>query len=301
MGHGVPGSCQRRLDHGMAVKYAFSPEVQGECHWTLRPWYLLGMQIFDTLAQIPDDHVLVVSHFAPWWEPLRSWIQEGRPWIEIEYGYWGLDTPRRDSRRVTYCGHHNTKLRHTPWRRDHVFPEPHIRPWQHCTEGYVLVPMPHQEIVLQRTGESLQQWQERLSAEIRLYWPGEIKWRQKTSSKQSRFLRLVQELDNAYAVVGERTMACAESVLLGVPAYSVDHSIVTPLMGPIRNLQTNYGPDRTAWWQHVCWSQFHATEFSTAAPAALTEFYQITGTVENVDRYRPAHFPDHSSELQLVH
>jgi hypothetical protein len=46
-------------------------------------------------------------------------------------------------------------------------------------------------------------------------------------------------------------------------------------MGGIENLKTISYPDRQNWWEHICWSQFHATEFTTIAPAELTEQYQI--------------------------
>lgn len=285
----------------MAINYAWSPEIRGECHWTLRPWYSLGMKVYDKLSHIPSDHVLVVSHFAPWWEPLRSWIAEGRAWIEIDYGYWGLDTPRRETRRVTYCGHHNTNTRPRPWSRVDCFSQPATQDWQKRLGDYVLVPMPLGEILMQRTGESITDWQQRMTEAIRPYWSGDIRWRSKAGSKNLRFARLQQELAHAHAMVGERTMACAESVALGVPAYSVDHSIVTPLMGGVENLANPAYPDRSDWWDHVCWSQFHAKEFDTDAPAVLTEFYQITGTAENVDRYRPADLLDHSSEPQPAH
>jgi hypothetical protein len=63
--------------------------------------------------------------------------------------------------------------------------------------------------------------------------------------------------------------------LLGTPAFTVDNSMTTLLMGGIENLKTISYPDRQNWWEHICWSQFHATEFTTIAPAELTEQYQI--------------------------
>jgi hypothetical protein len=87
------------------MKYAFARDLPGEhAKWTLQPWRLRGLREFDRLQDVPDDYVVIASHFAPWWSPLREYIAEGRPWIEIEYGYWGPDTPRRETRRVTYCG-----------------------------------------------------------------------------------------------------------------------------------------------------------------------------------------------------
>ena len=83
------------------------------------------------------------------------------------------------------------------------------------------------------------------------------------------------QIQNAYAVVGERTMACVQACLLGTPAFTVDNSMTTLLMGGIENLKTLNYPDRSDWWEHICWSQFTVEEFNSIAPAELTERYQI--------------------------
>jgi hypothetical protein len=72
-------------------------------------------------------------------------------------------------------------------------------------------------------------------------------------------------------------MATVEACLLGVPGFTVDASMSTLLLGNIENLATPPQPDRTAWWEHICWSQFNRAEFETATPADLVEQYQIQG------------------------
>ena len=260
----------------MAIKYAWSPEVKGDYEsWSLRPWRRHGLTVFDHLHQIPEDHVLVVSHFAPWWTPLREWIAAGRPWIEIEYGYWGLDTPRRATRRVTYCGHHNMHIHPRPYSRSQLFAEPAQHPWQPLSGEYVLVPMPVNEILMQRTGENTVEWCKRIEDQIKPYWSGSIVWRPKAGSKATRFQKFQQQLQQAHAVVGERTMACVEACLLGIPAYTVDDSITTLLMGGVENLAKPQYPDREDWWDHIAWSQFHVDEFINGNIAELVELYQI--------------------------
>ena len=261
----------------MAIKYAWSPEVTAEYEkWSLLPWKKKGLKTFEHLRQIPYDHVLVVSHFAPWWSPLKEWIAAGRPWIEIEYGYWGLDTPRRATRRVTYCGHHNLKVYSRPYSRSHLFPNPTQRSWQQRTGDYVLVPEPVGAILLQRTGETIDQWRARIEQHIRPHWSGTIVYRPKAGSKTTRFQKYQEQLQQAHAVVGERTMASVESCLLGIPAYTVDVSMTTLLMGGVENLGNLQYPDRTDWWDHIAWSQFHINEFETGTtPADLVELYQI--------------------------
>lgn len=260
----------------MAVKYAWSPEVKGDYEsWSLKPWQRHGMKTFDKLKQIPNDHVLLVSHFAPWWSPLKEWIAAGRPWIEIEYGYWGPDTPRRATRRVTYCGHHNMHIRSRPYSRAPMFQQPAQAAWQQRTGNYVLVPMPINEILQQRTGLTTPEWCAKIETEIRKHWSGPIVWRPKAGNKSTRFQKFCEQLEQAHAVVGERTMACVESVLLGIPAYTVDQSVTTLLMGGVENLANIQYPDRTDWWDHIAWSQFHVDEFVNGTVAEMVELYQI--------------------------
>lgn len=258
------------------VKYAHAQDIAGENEkWSLTPWRLKGLSEFSKVAAVPDNYVLVVSHFAPWWDPLKQYIEEGRPYIEIEYGYWGPDTPRRQTARVTYKGHHNMIMRPVPYSRSNLFVTPQLQDWRKTPGQYVLGIQPVEEVLKERTGETLEQFRQRMTNAVAPYWSGEIRWRKKMGAKLSRFETFRQQLLGAHAVVGERTMACVEACLLGVPAYTVDSSMTTLLMGSIENLAHPQYPDRARWWEHICWSQFARSEFETTAPADLTEQYQI--------------------------
>ncbi len=258
------------------MKYAWCAEVKGGFEsWSLAPWRRLGLEIYDHLQEIPEDRILLASHFAPWWEPLRSWIAAGRPWIEIEYGYWGPDSKWRETRRVTYCGHHNLRIHPVPFSRSDIFSVPQRKSWRDSEGDYVVIVMPVAEILAQRTGQSMEQWRAYMEAQVRRYWTGPIVWREKTGSRRTRFAHFSQQIATAHAVVGERTMSTTEACLLGVPGFTVDHSMSTLLMGGLENLANPGRPDRDAWWEHISWSQFHVAEFQSDLPARLTELYQI--------------------------
>lgn len=260
----------------MTIKYAYAHDMPGEhARWTLAPWRIRGLKEFARVADVPRDHVLISSHHPPWREPLKSWIAQGGNYIEIEYGYWGPDTPRRETRRVTYNGHHNLNIRPQPWSRSNLFTMPEHQPWRRTSGEYVLGIQPVEVILQERTGENLEQFRFRIEQQIRQYWSGPIQWRKKYGAKTGRFVSFVEQLKNAHAVVGERTMACVESCLLGVPAYTVDNSMTSLIMGGIENLGNIQYPDRIAWWEHICWSQFNRAEFDTTTPADLVEQYQI--------------------------
>jgi hypothetical protein len=260
-------------------KYAFAYDMPGEhAKWTLSPWLQRGLKFFDRVANIPDDYILIATHYAPWWSPLKEYIAEGRPYIEIEYGYWGPDTPRRETRRVTYNGHHNMNMRPVPHSRTHLFPTPEHYPWRTTPGDYIIGIQPVEEILLQRTGENLEQFRIRLAEIVKPYWSGPIHWRKKRGgAKPGRFDSYVEQLKQAHAVIGERTMATVEACLLGVPGFTVDASMSTLLVGNIENLTTPPRPDRSTWWEHICWSQFNREEFFTTVPADLVEQYQIQG------------------------
>ena len=243
--------------------------------WSLTPWRRKGLREFARVADIPEGYILISSHHPPWREPLRSWIAQGRPYIEIDYGYWGPDTPRRQTARVTYNGHHNLNIQPIPYNRSHLFPDPPQRLWKLSRGDYVLGIQPVEVILQERTGENLQQFRQRITDTIKPYWSGPIVWRKKTGAKTARFETFQQQVAGAYAVVGERTMACVESCLLGVPGYTVDRSMSTLLVGGIEHLADPVLPDRFQWWEHICWSQFHRSEFETTTPADLVEQYQI--------------------------
>lgn len=258
------------------MKYAFARDMPGEnAKWSLTPWRLKGLKEFARVSDIPEGYILISSHHPPWREPLRSWIAQGRPYIEIEYGYWGPDTPRRQTARVTYNGYHNLNIRPVPYSRSHLFPTPEHRPWRKTSGEYVLAIQPVESILTERTGENMEEFRQRLTAAIRPHWDGPIKWRKKMGAKLARFETFQEQLVNAHAVIGERTMACAEACLLGVPAYTVDNSMTTLLMGSVNNLSNIQYPDRSSWWEHICWSQFNRAEFETSTPADLVEQYQI--------------------------
>ena len=129
---------------------------------------------------------------------------------------------------------------------------------------------------MERTGETLIEWRQRMSEIISPYWSGPIMFRKKAGKKELRFQNFCNQMERAHAVVGERTMACAEACLHGIPAYTIDQSITTLLMGGIENLTNIQYPDRKDWWEHICWSQFTVDEFTNGtAPADLVEQYQI--------------------------
>lgn len=260
------------------MKYAWCHDMRGEhWKWSLTPWRLRGLREFECVANVPDDYVLISSHVPPWASPLREYIAEGRPWIEIEYGYWGPDTPRRETRRVTYCGHHNLQIKPVSCSRSHLFPQPQIQPWRETPGEYLLGIEPVEVVLQQRTGENMEQFHARIENAVRPYWNGPIRWRRKVGAKHPRFQTFTEQLKLAHAVIGERTMACVESCLLGVPGYTVDVSMSSLLMGGVENLAASARPDRQAWWEHICWSQFNRAEFDTTTPADLVEEYQISG------------------------
>jgi hypothetical protein len=258
------------------MNYASSLDTtgKGQSH-LLYPWKQKGLINYDTISEVPDDCILVVPHFAPWCEPLKSYIQSGRPYIEIEYGYWGLGNTMNKPRRVTYNNFHNLNYNRFITDRTTLFNQPEILPYKNNPDGDVLVILPHRKTCWLRTGLKIQHYEKKITTQIRKFYSGNLTFRYKQKGSNGRWESFLEDLQGIKAVIGERTVACAEANLLGIPAYSVDNSITTLLTGELKNINNITFPDRSKWFQHICHSQFLVEEFQTTTPADITEIYQI--------------------------
>jgi len=264
-------------------KYAIVESILDKKNlWIYNPWIAKGALFFKTFDQVPKDYI-VVAHYPCWLEPLKEWADQGMKFIEIEWGYWGerpaQGKARINTRRVSYCHSHNIKMKSTPYARSNLL-KPEISPWKKNRGDYLLLIEPNPEWVTKRTGLEFNKWKHRFLDTISPYWSGPMRWREKRGgAKAGRFDSFKRDLEGCFAVIGERTMACAEAILLGYPAYTIDESIVTPLMGnDLSVLLDPVLPDRSNWLEHVAWSQFHITEFSKGSSVAdMVEQYQING------------------------
>lgn len=262
----------------LKIKYAVVDSlIDKHNRWAAEPWIKKGAQRFSSIKDVPDDYILLAIHFAPWWSPLKEWIEKGNKWIEIDYGYWGHNMPRRNTRRVTFCNSHNLRMNPAPYSRLHTL-DPSVQDWKTKRGQYVIVIEPQPETLLERSGVHLSEWKLNIQTTIKKYWAGDILWRKKRGGKDSqRWPEFVSQLENSYAVIGERTMACAEAAMLGYQAYTIDYSIVSLLMGDnLENLTTLKMPDRSEWLNHIAWSQFNKEEFLTSYTVAeMVETHQI--------------------------
>lgn len=260
------------------IKYAIVDQlIDKSHHWVVQSWIKLGAEKFHSIKEVPPNYVLLSVHFAPWWSPLKEWIEAGNKWIEVDYGYWGHNLPRRNTRRVTYCGSHNLKFKSAPFSRlDKI--DPPISDWRAKRGNYLLVIEPQREMIFQRTNVGLEEWKVNLRNTLAEFWDGEIIWRRKRGSKDpNRWPEFISQLEGCYGVIGERTMACVEAAILGFQSYTIDYSLVSLLMGTkLSDLSQLRTPDRREWLNHIAWSQFTKEEFLEGTEVALmTEQYQI--------------------------
>lgn len=261
------------------IKYAYCKEVieNKSSNWILAPFIKKGATEFSSVADIPNDYVLISCHHPPWRSPYKEWIAKGNNHIEIDYGYWGVNNPRRNTRRVTYNGSHNLNMRPVPSSRLHTL-NPRIKKWQKKRGDTLLVIEPQQGIIFERTGVTLGDWKLNIEKQIRQFWDGPIKFRRKSGGKNpARWPTFLEDLAASHAVIGERTMACVEAVMCGIPAYTVDHSAVSLIMGnDITQIKNPQFPDRTEWLEHIAWSQFTPEEFANNTFVVdCLESYQI--------------------------
>ena len=261
-------------------KYALVREITDQKFMKfLNPWKILGAKTYNFCRDVPLDEIIVTYHWPGWLDPLKSWVSQGGNYIEMEYGYWGeLNSKGKTlTRRITYNNSFNLTIKSVPYSRKQLF-STRLQDWKLDRGDYLLIPMPNSEYLYKRKGLTLEQWQEEILNIINPYWDGPIRWRKKRGAKGGRRqLTFESDLQGCYAVLGERTMACAEALMLGYPAYTVDDTIVTPLMGKnLLNLKNPVLHNREQWFEHVSWSQFHEYElFNGASVALMVEEYQI--------------------------
>jgi len=261
------------------MKYAICPQVTVASRdgWMLEPWIKRGAKIFKAVDQIPNDYILISCHVPPWHSPYKEWIAKGNNYIEIDYGYWGVNNPRRNTRRVTYNGSHNLKFNNVPFSRLDTL-NPKIEDWKTNRGDYLLLIQPQPTMLEQRTGKLFSDWKTELLLNLKQHWDGPVKWRHKSGGKRlDRWETFLEDLKGCHSVVGERTMACVEAVMLGYPAYTTDFSAVSILMGTdLGAINNPVFPDRTDWLEHIAWSQFSPEEFHNHTLVAdLVEQYQI--------------------------
>lgn len=265
-------------------KYAIVEEIVNKKRsWLYAPWIKKGAVTFKSFQDVPDDFI-ILADYPPWLEPLKTWAENGGKFIEFEWGYWGEkvlkgNKARIQMYRVTYCHSHNINMRAVPFSRFHTL-NPSPEEWKINRGDTLLLIEPNHEFVTMRTGLPFEEWKELFLLKITPYWDGPMRWRHKRGGgKANRFKSYKRDLETSFAVVGERTMACVEAVMLGYPAYTVDMSAVTPLMGnDLTVLKNPILPDRTQWFEHIAWSQFHKSEFEDGTSVAdMVEMYQIDG------------------------
>jgi hypothetical protein len=262
------------------IKYAIVKQiVPDKAMRFLNPWLLLNAKVFETCDQVPLDHIIVSYHWPGWLDPLKSWVDKGGKYIEIEYGYWGDINSKGKTlaRRITYNNSFNLNMKSVPYSRKKIFFS-RIQDWKEVRGEYLLIPMPNQDFLFMRKGITIEQWKTEMLGILESVWDGPIKWREKRGAKGGlRQLTFENDLRECFAVVGERTMACAEAIMLGYPAYTIDDTIITPLMG--KDLSVLKNPilhDREQWFEHVAWSQFYDEEFKDGDKVArMVEQYQI--------------------------
>jgi len=260
-------------------KYAICPQVieNNSSNWILQPFIRAGAKTFNTVQEIPNDYILISVHHPPWRSPYKEWIEKGNKHIEIDYGYWGLNIPRRNTRRVTFGGSHNLNMRDVPYSRLKTL-DPKVEDWKQKRGNQILVIEPQQGIILERTGVPLETWKKNMLDTIQEFWDGPVKFRRKAGGKNpARWPTFLEDLQASTGVIGERTMACVEAVILGYPAYTVDYSAVSLIMGTdIKKILNPEFPDRTKWLEHIAWSQFTPEEFSNGTFVVdCLEQYQI--------------------------
>lgn len=125
----------------------------------------------------------------------------------------------------------------------------------------------------------LKEWTEQTIAEIKKYTNRPIKIRAKPDTRAARLQNTIfDDLNNCWAMVTYNSIAAVESVMSGVPAFTLAPTAADPVCDKdLSNLEdpTLYHKDQLrAWAYHLAHGQFHISELKNGAALRMLENYE---------------------------
>ena len=216
---------------------------------------------FDALARLPGELLPVVGCTPELRPIIDGWRANGRPWCYWDRGYmrrvFATDLPPG-----TNGGYYRWHLEAFQMRavRD-VAPDRwqamKTRLWDWQRDGrHIVVAEPTPTYA---RFHGIEGWTDRTVAQLQQLTDRPIIRRDKEMQRFGR--RLHEDLRGAHALVAHGSNAAVESVIMGCPVF-VDDSSAAALVGRtnLRDIENPTYPDRTAWVQSLCYSQFNERE-----------------------------------------
>jgi len=122
-------------------------------------------------------------------------------------------------------------------------------------------------------GINLEEWEAQTIEKIKQYTDRPIRVRKKLPRQQRLKNTIFEDLKNAYAMVTYQSVAAIESVIEGVPAFTLAPTAADPVCNKDLSLidnPPNQNDDKVYKWAcHLAYGQFHIDEFKSGAAYRL--------------------------------
>ena len=194
---------------------------------------------------------------------MKQCWQDGRTFYYMDTGYFG-NGRWKTWHRITRDNLVQTTIKDVPgdrWERHGI----KFQPWRYGTKIIVAAP---DEKPCKFYGIDLAQWINQTVTTIKQHTDRPVVVRQRAKNRIDRIQNdtLADALQDAHALVTFNSNAAVESILLGVPVFTLAPNAAEPVaLQDLSQIETPYYPEQDklyAWASSLAYSQFHNSELA---------------------------------------
>lgn len=224
----------------------------------------LPVQNYD--EPIPDGPILIRSIAKK--ELIKDRMQSGKPFYYMDSGYVG--NYKDDNNRMGHKWYH--RIVKNSMQHSTIIERPSDRweagGWKYSkrkgTGRYILLVVPSGK-ALSFWDINPNSWVEKTIAEIKSNTDRPIIVREKTARAERLKNDIFKDLDRAWATVTFNSIAAVESVMYGIPAFTLAPTAADPVadkdLSLLENPTIQHVDKLAAWCHHLAYGQFHINEF----------------------------------------
>ena len=203
---------------------------------------------------------------------MKQCWQDGRTFYYVDTGYFG-NGQWKTWHRITRNNLVQTKILSVPgdrWQRHGI----KFSPWRRGSKIVIAAP---DEKPCKFYGIDLDTWVQETVNKIKQHTDRPVIVRQRAPLRIDRIQNdtLAQALQDAHALVTFNSNAAVESVLLGVPVFTLAPNAAEPVaLQDLGQIETPYYPDQDklyAWASSLAYSQFHNSELANGTALKILQ------------------------------
>lgn len=225
----------------------------------------LPMQDYD--EPIPDEAILIRSIAKK--QLIKERWKSKKPFYYMDSGYFGnYKSPGNPNglkfwHRIVYNDLQHNKIIERPddrWNKLNIKLKAHRPGGQH-----ILLVLPSEK-PCKFYGIDLENWTKETVKEIKKHTDRPIKIRAKEIRSERLKNTIWQDLDKCHAMVTYQSIAAVESVISGVPAFTLAPTAADPVcdkdLSKLEDPTIQHKDKLYAWAHHLAYGQFHTDEFA---------------------------------------